>query len=222
MPRDCRTLMKVHDALYAAFGPQRWWPGETPLEIIVGAVLTQNTAWSNVEKAIENLRAAGALRSAAGIRDMPHAKLAKLIRPAGYFNIKARRLRNCMVYVARRLGLDKKLSRAAKVPTETLREELLAVNGIGQETADSILLYALDRPLFVVDAYTKRIFTRLGLLRGHESYHEIQKLFVDTLPEDRALFNEYHALIVRLGKDFCHPTRPRCTHCPLNNICSHL
>ena len=204
--------MAVYRRLHGAFGPQHWWPGDTPLEIIVGAILTQNTAWSNVEKAIHNLKRARALSSPIIIRDMPARTLAKHIRPAGYYNVKTRRLKSCMAYLADRLGPG--LRRAARIPTPLFREELLAVNGIGPETADSILLYAFGRPVFVVDAYTRRICTRHKLLAGHETYDDIKRLFTTSLPTDKRLFNEYHALIVRLGKDYCRPT-PRCATCPL-------
>jgi endonuclease-3 related protein len=209
--------LDTHQRLYDAFGPQHWWPGETPFEVMVGAILTQNTAWSNVERAIANLKAAGALDGAA-LLDLPDATIAELIRPAGYFNVKTRRLKALCAYLRAEdvLGAPERLVGRAE-PAE-LRRRLLAVHGIGAETADCILLYALDLPSFVVDAYTRRIFTRLGVLTGDESYATIQALFHAHLPRDRALYNEYHALIVRLGKMACRP-KPRCRDCPLRPAC---
>lgn len=209
----------VHDALLAAFGPQHWWPGETPFEVMVGAVLTQNTAWSNVEKAIANLKAAKAL-SCRAILALADADLAALIRPAGYFNVKARRLKALCAFLDARGVADAPERLATVAPLSRLRHKLLAVHGVGEETADSILLYALGLPSFVVDAYTRRIFARLGLLTGQERYGEIQALFQAHLPADATLYNEYHALIVSLGKDHCRP-RPRCAECPLRGICQY-
>jgi endonuclease-3 related protein len=209
----------VHDTLLAAFGPQDWWPGETPFEVMVGAVLTQNTAWTNVEKAIANLKAADAL-SCPIILDLEPPALAGLIRPAGYFNVKARRLQALCGFL-RAEGVEAVPEHLAGVaPLPHLRLRLLAVHGVGEETADSILLYALNLPSFVVDAYTRRIFGRLGLLAGDESYAHIQTRFQQHLPGRVDLFNEYHALIVRLGKDVCRP-RPRCGQCPLAAFCPY-
>jgi endonuclease-3 related protein len=203
--------------LLAHFGPQGWWPGDTPFEVMVGAVLTQNTAWANVEKAIGNLRSAGALDCRA-ILQMPETDLAQQLRPAGYFNVKARRLRAFCAFLEERGVLDSPERLGSQGDFQTLRKALLAVHGVGEETADSILLYALGFPVFVVDAYTRRIFGRLGLLRGNESYGGVQALFHAHLPQEVGLYNEYHALIVRLGKEVCRP-RPRCGRCPLNCIC---
>lgn len=211
--------LRVHDTLLAAFGPQHWWPGETPFEVMVGAVLTQNTAWTNVERAIANLKAADALACPA-ILDLPQPALAELIRPAGFFNVKSRRLGALCGFLQDEGVADAPRDLGAKAPLPQLRHQLLAVHGVGEETADSILLYALDLPVFVVDAYTRRIFGRLGLLAGHESYAEVQARFQRHLPANRALYNEYHALIVRLGKDFCRP-RPRCGACPLAGFCKY-
>jgi endonuclease-3 related protein len=206
-----------YSLLLARFGPQHWWPGETPFEVMVGAVLTQNTAWSNVEKAIGRLKETDTLNCNA-ILAQTDVGLANLIRPAGYFNVKTKRLKALCRYLA-----DRGVAEAPETLTEqgslvSLRHDLLAVHGIGEETADSILLYALNRPGFVVDAYTRRVFGRLGLLTGAESYTEIKSRFEDNLSGDIALYNEYHALIVRLGKDCCRP-RPRCDVCPLRPIC---
>jgi endonuclease-3 related protein len=206
-----------HDRLLARFGPQNWWPGETPFEVMVGAVLTQNTAWSNVEKAIANLGQAGAL-SCRAILDLSDTALASLIRPAGFFNVKTRRLKALCVFLERR-GVELAPERLAEQGNlAELRSDLLAVHGIGEETADSILLYALGLPSFVVDAYTRRIFTRLGLITGQGRYADIKHRFEAGLPAVTFMYNEYHALIVRLGKDHCRP-RPRCKDCPLQPIC---
>ena len=211
--------MALHDALLEHFGPQDWWPGETPFEVMVGAVLTQNTAWTNVERAIAALKAGDAL-SVTAILSLPDAALANLIRPAGYFNVKARRLKALCQFLHNSGVADAPERLAAQAALPELRERLLAVHGVGEETADSILLYALDQPSFVVDTYTRRSFTRLGLLTGNESYATIQTRFHTELPTDRALFNEFHALIVALGKHYCRP-KPRCAGCPLLTRCPH-
>ena len=216
---EARPWLRVHDTLLAAFGPQQWWPGETPFEGRVGAGLTQNTAWSNVERAIARLKAAQAL-SCVAILDLKPADLAELIRPAGYFNVKAKRLQALCAFL-REQGVAQAPERLAHAtPLPRLRQALLAVHGVGEETADSILLYALGLPSFVVDAYTRRIFGRLGLLRGEERYGDIQAGFHEHLPAQVALYNEYHALIVALGKDTCRP-RPRCGRCPLSTLCPY-
>ncbi len=207
-------LNDIYNMLYGSFGPQGWWPGDTQFEIIIGAILTQNTNWSNVEKAIANLKSEKVL-TPAKLHKLNTNKLAKLIRPAGYFNIKAKRLKNFLHWFDESYNLRPKNLEA--VTTDRLRNELLSVKGIGPETADSILLYAFDRPVFVVDAYTTRIASRHHLIEDGVDYHKIQKLFESNLPADVKLFNEYHALLVRLGKDFCKPT-PKCDDCPLNEL----
>jgi endonuclease-3 related protein len=209
------TFQAIHDRLYEAFGPQHWWPADTPFEVAVGAVLTQNTAWTNVERAIANLKEADVLgpRAILGLTD---EGLAELIRPAGYFNVKARRLKALCQFLADEADGD--LTALADRDTVALRHALLTVKGVGEETADSILLYALHRTVFVVDAYTRRIFERLGLLDPGHGYGAIQATFEAALPRDLALFNEYHALIVALGKDYCKP-KPRCAACPLRPLC---
>ena len=209
------TVPGIYKRLYKFYGPQGWWPGRSRFEVIVGAILTQNTAWSNVEKAIKNLRADGILASPARFHKTNAKKLANLIRPAGYYNVKSRRLKNFTGYLMTVYGGD--LRRMAKVRTHRLRQELLAINGVGPETCDSILLYAFGRPVFVIDAYTKRIFSRHGLCGQSASYEPIQEVFTSNLPSDENLFNEYHALIVRLAKDHCK-TRPLCDGCPLNSV----
>jgi len=203
--------VRLYDLMFHAYGPQHWWPARTRFEVVVGAVLTQNTAWTNVEKAMARLRAAGALRPAP-LAALPRPRLAALIRSAGYYNIKAKRLQNLLRFLRRRCGL--RLSRLFRAAPQALRRDLLAVNGIGPETADSILLYAGDIPIFVVDAYTRRILARHGLLRPGAGYDETQALFTAHLPRDVALFNEYHALLVMVGKDYCRSV-PRCETCPL-------
>jgi len=212
MPAD---LMEVYELLLEAFGPQHWWPGETPFEVMVGAVLTQNTNWNNVHRAITNLKEAGVLEPGALAR-LGAAELEELIRPAGYFRVKARRLSNLVRMVMDRY--DGSLEGMFARHPDELREELLAVQGIGPETADSILLYAAGKPVFVVDAYTHRVLSRHGWIDFEADYHEIQDLFHSSLPEDVQLFNEYHALIVRLGKDSCRKRNPRCDDCPLAGL----
>ncbi len=208
-------IREVFDRLMAAFGPQGWWPAETPFETMVGAILTQNTAWTNVELAVGRLKAAGAM-DARTLLDMPDVELQTLIRPAGTFRVKAGRLKAFLTYFVSRYGAD--VSRMMDVPTGRLREELLSVNGIGPETADCILLYALNRPSFVVDAYARRVFGRLGLVDPGIEYRDIKRRFEAALPVDTEVYNEYHALIVALGKRVCLPA-PRCGACVLNSIC---
>jgi endonuclease III related protein len=206
------TLKKLYKKLFTAFGSQGWWPGDTQFEIIVGAILTQNTAWTNVEKAIHNLKAARVLQPGK-MHNLSEKALAKLIRPAGYFNIKARRLKHFLNYLFDNYGgrLDQMFRKRA----DALRRGLLSVNGIGPETADSILLYAGSHPVFVVDTYTKRILLRHMIIEQDAGYDEIQRLFMQNLPHDVNMFNEYHALFVNIGKYFCKNSRPVCSRCPL-------
>lgn len=207
-----RELIQLYRRLHRHYGDLRWWPGETPLEISVGAILTQNTAWTNVEKAIKRLKQARSL-SVAALARMTHNRLAPLIRSAGYFNVKARRLKNFISFLEARYNGS--LTKMFKQKSDTLREELLSVNGVGPETADSILLYAGEKPVFVIDAYTKRILSRHGVLPYDKSYEEFQRLFMDRLPRDTALYNQYHAMFVIIGKEFCR-RQPLCDSCPLN------
>jgi len=202
----------IYQKLYTAFGPQHWWPGETPFEVMVGAILTQNTNWQNVEIAIKNLKKAGAL-TPDKLYKINHKKLAALIRPAGYFNIKAKRLKNFLEFLHG--AYNNNIKRMASCDVKLLRGQLLSVNGIGPETADSILLYALNKPVFVVDAYTRRIFLRHKLIKKDFTYDQVREFFMDSLPREKKLFNEFHALIVKLGKDFCLKRKPRCEICPL-------
>lgn len=210
LPPDIPTAAAdIYEALLARFGPQHWWPGDSPLEIAVGAVLTQNTAWTNVERAIANLKAKRLLdldRLAA----LPPSRLAPLIRSAGFHNLKARRLHALLGWLRDSGGF----AGLRLIRTGELRRRLLAINGIGPETADSILLYALGRPSFVIDAYTRRILHRYGLIKGNEPYDELKALFERSLPRSARRYNEYHALIVRLAKTHCRAT-PVCTGCPL-------
>lgn len=206
-----RTLRAFYDAMFAAYGPQHWWPGETPTEVIIGAILTQNTAWRNVERAIDNLRHAGAL-DFARLHALPLESIAELIRPAGTFNVKAKRLKAFVDWLW--TGFEGDLNRLFAVPMHALREALLAVPGIGRETADAILLYAGGMASFVVDAYTARILRRHGLIDTDADYEQIKELFESALPADVPMFNEYHALLVAVGKNHCRP-KPRCAGCPL-------
>ena len=207
-------LALIYKKLFAAFGPQHWWPGKTPFEVAVGAILTQNTNWSNVEKAIANLKKDKVLNPSA-LHDMSHARLASLIRPAGYFNIKAGRLKNFISFLINEYHGS--MSRMKKEDLRSIRKRLLAVNGIGPETADSIMLYALEKPVFVIDAYTKRVLSRHNILEHNTSYDAFQGLFHSKLREDISLFNEYHALFVRLAKEYCR-TKPLCAGCPLEGM----
>lgn len=224
-------LRDVYRRLFHRYGPQGWWPGDGPFEVIVGAILTQSAAWSNVEKALANLKAAGVL-SVEGIGGLDERELAKLLRPSGYFNQKARKLQAFVSMLEERWAGD--LEALLATPVEAFRPLLLSVHGIGPETADSILLYAAGRPVFVIDAYTRRVFGRLGLVPGGDGAREGARLrsaggstpgyevwrrwFEGELPPDVALFNEYHALIVRLAKEHCRKT-PICEGCPLYQVC---
>jgi len=205
-------LIQAYERLHDFFGPQHWWPGESPFEIIVGAVLVQNTAWRNVERAIANLREAGLIEPRA-LYALPAEELAELIRPAGYYQVKARRLRNLLKFVVEEY--DGSLEAMFRTDLPALREQLLAIHGIGPETADAILLYAGGLPTFVVDTYAHRILARHGWIGYGADYHEIKDYFESNLPADATLYNEYHALLVRVGKEYCRRTAPRCDNCPL-------
>ena len=211
-PTHHSPLATYFDALFRAHGPQHWWPGRTRFEIIVGAILTQNTSWTNVERAIASLRRERLL-SPAAIEKVPAARLAKLIRCSGYFRQKARKLKAFVGFLrGRHRG---SLNQLFATPTAELREQLLAVHGIGPETADSILLYAGQHRVFVVDAYTRRILERHNLIHPKASYEEIRAQFEQNLPADTPLYNEYHALIVHTGKHHCRNRQPNCAQCPL-------
>ncbi len=206
------VLPQFYQTLSAALGPMHWWPAKTPFEVIVGAILTQNTAWVNVERAIANLRRERLLTPRA-LQQASLGKLARLVRPSGYFRQKAKKLKAFVRFL--RENFDGSLARMFRTPTAELRARLLAVHGIGPETADSILLYAGNHPVFVVDAYTKRILLRHGLVGEDPGYEEVRQLFESNVPRDPRLFNEFHALLVNVGKNWCRPQDPRCTECPL-------
>ncbi|HHT9107568.1 MAG TPA: endonuclease III domain-containing protein [Candidatus Wunengus sp. YC64] len=209
-----KKLLKIYQKMFDAFGPRQWWPGETPFEVVIGAILTQNTNWSNVEKAIKNLKTAGKL-SPEGIYGLSIAELAELIKPSGFFNVKAKRVKAFINWLFSRY--EGNLSKMFARDLQALRSELLSVKGIGPETADSILLYAGNMPTFVVDAYTHRIFSRHELIPEESTYDDMKSFFEENLPEDVQLFNEYHALLVNIGKMFCKP-RKVCEPCPLKDI----
>ncbi len=204
----------MYRRLYRAFGPQGWWPGDTPFEIAVGAILTQNTNWRNVERAIDNLRRHGIL-TPEGLCSARIDRLSFLIRPSGYFNIKAKRLKNFMSFIFANYG--GKIEDLKGREAEVIRRELLEVKGIGPETADSIMLYALDYPVFVVDAYTRRILKRHYIIDEGFSYDDIQELFHNNINRDVRLYNEFHALFVKLGKEYCRK-KPICDGCPLMDV----
>jgi len=212
-----RTLREAYRRLFSAYGPQHWWPAEEPFEVVVGAILTQSTAWTNVEKAISNLKAANAL-SPAPINAIPADELAQLIRPSGYYNAKSRKLKAFAGHLCDGYGGD--LDRLFALDTDTLRRELLSIHGVGDETADSIILYAAHRPVFVIDAYTQRIVDRMSIAPPKDTYAAHQELFTDSLSHDERLFNEYHALLVRHGKDVCRKS-PLCDGCCLAPLCRY-
>jgi endonuclease-3 related protein len=211
-------LEEIYQRLHKAFGPQYWWPAETPFEVIVGAILTQNTVWTNVEKAIRKLKEERLLTPKA-LKEIPEKRLARIIRSTGYYNQKAKKLKNFMQFLFD--NYQGSLTRMFAEDFLSLRAKLLEINGIGLETADSILLYAGDKPIFVVDAYTRRILSRHQLIKPDATYSEIQNYFMDNLENEVRLFNEYHALLVRLGKEVCRQ-KPDCSHCPLKDIESQI
>ena len=215
VPAALPQLGVYYDALFRARGPQHWWPGRTRFEVIVGAILTQNTSWTNVERAIRALRREKLL-SAAAIERVSVERLAELIRSSGYFRQKARKLKEFVRFLRENYGGS--LNKMFAAPTTMLRGQLLGVHGIGPETADSILLYAGGHKVFVVDAYTRRILERHGLTHEKASYEEIRELFERSLPTDAAMYNEYHALIVHTGKHYCQKRQPDCERCPLSSF----
>lgn len=212
--RTAKNLEEIYKRLLSKFGTQNWWPAKTRFEVILGAILTQNTSWANVERAIANLRE-GNLLQPQKIKDIPTRKLATLIKPAGYFNVKALRMKSFVEFLFKEY--DGNLDKMAKEYWPNLRLKLLGVNGIGPETADSILLYAFDKPVFVIDAYTKRMLSRHNLIARRADYQAVQSFFMDNLSQNTKMFNEYHALLVRLGKELCK-AKPLCEICPLNNL----
>jgi len=206
--------MRIYQTLYQAYGPRHWWPGETSFEVMVGAILTQNTSWRNVEKAIQKLKGKGVLNPE-GIHHLKRSELARLIKSSGYYRIKTDRLKSFIDFLFEEY--DGNIKKMGRERLGELREKLLGVKGIGPETADSILLYGLKKPIFVVDAYTRRILSRHGIISEKASYEEVQKVFMDYLPRDEKLFNEYHAFFVYLGKTVCKKI-PRCDRCPIQGI----
>jgi len=205
-------LQELYQRLWEAYGPQDWWPADTPFEVAVGAILTQNTNWGNVARAITALKDQDLLEPQA-LSALPETELARLIRPTGYYNLKARRLKNFLDFLANHFGNS--MAQLAAADLASLRPALLGIKGVGPETADSILLYALAKPTFVVDAYTFRILSRHGLIAEGCAYEELRQLFMEHLPAQVPLYQEYHALLVRLGKEWCRP-QPRCATCPVD------
>lgn len=208
------TLLQIYKKLLKTFGRQHWWPADTPFEVIIGAILTQQTTWKNVEKAIANLKGSNLL-NISSLAGMNLGRLEKIVRPAGYFRQKAERLKGVCRYLHKHYGED--LKRLFSKPIPELRKELLSLKGLGPETADSIILYAANRPIFVIDAYTRRMVHRLGLT-DLDKYEELRKYFEDHLPRDLEIYQEFHALIVELGKSYCK-TKPACSRCPLSREC---
>jgi len=209
-------LLSIHNILLERFGPQDWWPGDTPFEVVIGAILTQSTSWTNVEKAIGNLKKKKLL-SPEGIHKIDAGELALHIRSAGYYNAKARKLKEFMEHLY--TNHSGKLDQLFESDAKALRVELLSIWGIGPETADSIVLYAAEKPEFVVDAYTKRIFSRMGYVKEAISYEDLKEFSEKNLPRDVKIYNEFHALLVRLGKEHCKKSKPICTGCPLTKEC---
>ncbi|NDV19161.1 endonuclease III domain-containing protein [Pseudodesulfovibrio sp. JC047] len=207
-----KMILGMYEAMRTALGDSHWWPGETPFEISIGAILTQNTNWTNVEKAIDTLKEAGVM-SPEAIHSLPIERFAELIRPAGYFNIKARRIFNFLDFMREEAAYSFETLKSFSL--DDLRPKILNIHGIGPETADAILLYALGFPTFVIDAYTARMVLRHGLGFEGIDYYELQSLFMDVLPQDVAVYNEYHALIVRVGKKWCKKKQGDCGTCPL-------
>ena len=212
--RKRTQLLVIYRTLYDSLGPQHWWPADSPFEVIIGAILTQNTSWNNVEKALKNLKEKELL-DPQKLYDVREGLLARTIKPSGFFNIKAKRVKHFMQFLFE--GYRGSIEKMFEKDLLSLREELLTVNGMGPETVDSILLYAGRKPVFVVDAYTKRIFTRHKLVPEDARYGEVQGLFMDNLEHDVPMFNEYHALLVNVGKNYCK-SKPRCEQCPLNGV----
>ncbi|HIE34134.1 MAG TPA: endonuclease III domain-containing protein [Candidatus Altiarchaeales archaeon] len=209
-------LMQIYQRLLERFGKQNWWPAETEFEVIVGAILTQASNWNNVERAINNLKSSN-LMSAESIRKTDIEEISNLIRPVGYYNEKSRKLKIFVNFLYERY--EGNLTKLFELDTEKLRRELLSVWGIGQETADSIILYAANKPTFVIDAYTKRIMSKLGFATEDTTYHDLKKFFELRIPNDIRIYKEFHALLVELGKNYCK-VKPRCDICPLNDMCN--
>lgn len=207
-------LKHLYAQLFEHFGHRNWWPAGSPFEVCVGAILTQNTSWRNVEKAISNLKNDNRL-DPFKLYEMPLGALAALIKPAGYFNVKSKRLRNFISYLVERH--EGSLDRMFEAPISALRTELLSINGIGRETADSMILYAANKPIFVIDVYTRRVLERHGIIGSKFDYDEIRKLFERSLEPDVALFNDFHAQFVAVGSNYCG-RKPKCSGCPLDGF----
>ena len=214
MGQKRKILVEIYERLLRTVGPRHWWPGESPFEVIVGAILTQNTSWTNVEKAIENLKGMGIL-SPSGIKGIGRDELAQVIRPSGFYRLKANRLKRFVQFFYEEFDGDMRLMKSQDLVS--LRERLLKVDGIGPETADSIILYALEKPIFVVDGYTRRVFSRHNLISEKWSYEEVQRMVMGELGRDVGVYNEFHALLVFLGKHWCRRV-PRCHGCPLEGL----
>lgn len=208
-------LEKIYKKLLSTFGPQGWWPASSPFEVAIGAILTQNTNWKNVEKAINNLKKNNLLIPKK-LKEIDDKKLSTLIKSAGYYNQKSKKIKEFVKFLIEKYGGD--MSRMGEEDPEKLREEFLKIKGIGKESADSILLYALEKPVFVVDAYTYRIMLRHGLIYEDITYDELKETFEKNLSKDVKIFNEYHALLVKVGKEFCKKSLPRCNDCPLEEF----
>jgi len=212
-----KLLLSMYDILLKAFGPRGWWPADTEFEVIIGAILTQNTSWKNVKKAIDRLKKEDLLSPHALLK-LKEDELADIIRASGYYNQKAKKIKNFLKFLSDNYSLS--LEKMEKEDIIPLRNKLLSIRGIGPETADSIILYAFNKPIFVVDAYTYRIFSRHGLIPQESNYDEIQSLFMDNLEPDVELFKEFHALIVYTGNLCCSKSKPKCNKCPLNEVYS--
>lgn len=208
-------FIEAYQRLYDHFGPQFWWPAEEPFEVMVGAVLVQNTNWSNAQKAIDNLRA-NELLDYDRLSLLSDLEIAGYIRSSGYYNLKSKRLKNLLNMIENQYGGD--FNSFLTDDVWEAREKLLGVKGVGPETADSILLYCCGYPVFVVDAYTHRVFSRHNMVDEETDYHAMQDVFVASLPQDRELFNEFHALIVTVAARYCKKTKPLCGKCPLQGL----
>jgi len=215
MPQS--RLLEIYNLLFAKYGPQHWWPADSQFEVCVGAILTQSAAWINVEKAIDKLKVADALNPAA-LLSIPINELANLLYSCGYYNAKAKKLKSFVEHVAQ--YHDDNLNELFDQPIDTLRKELLSIHGVGDETANSIILYAANKPIFVIDAYTRRIFIRIGFGQADDGYTDFQALFMDALPRQTQLFNEYHALLVNHGKNVCKKI-PLCEKCCIEVLCEY-
>lgn len=216
MEDEC--ISKIYARLYTEFGAQHWWPADIAFEVVLGAILTQNTRWENVRMALDNLRAAGVLAPRA-LAALDEEELQELIRPAGFFRQKGATLRRVLAVLVEVYGGN--LDAMLRGDTAEVRARLLAIKGVGPETADSILLYAGEHPIFVIDAYTRRVCSRLGLCDLYASYSTLQHMFMCSMPRDVQIYNEYHALLVQLAKRCCTKNRPACAACPLSNMCPH-